>query len=203
MGKLKLKRTPAEERERELRKARKAAKRAAKLGAAAHAHIRGQSSTGSTSYDYVFDDPSSIHNTSLQDSDEEYGPQAAQAGPSTTGMDYARILAELEERRFREKLADAMEADAFDDRVYPDRLDNVESRMNDYAHVPRRWQSGSRVHMERVYDDGDERMEDPHLMEDEEYSEWIRRGMWRYVQEYHDHLHSLTYNIADEPMLQK
>lgn len=189
MPKLKLKRTPAEERERELRKARKAAKRAAKLGSAAHARTCGRSGrgefSGADTSSYVFDLPSKLQDTyDDADSDSEYGPQPARAsasepGPSTTGEDYARILAELEERRFREKLADAMDTDAFET-GYAERLDSVESRLNDYAHVPGRWRAGGMRFAERA-DDGEERAGgvDPASMEEEEYAEWVRRGMWR------------------------
>ncbi|OBZ65899.1 hypothetical protein A0H81_14189 [Grifola frondosa] len=45
--------------------------------------------------------------------------------------------------------------------------------MNSYAHIPRRWRGGG---MERM---DDELNVDPHLMEDEDYAEWLRAGMWR------------------------
>lgn len=178
MPKLKLKRTPAEERERELRKSRRAAKRAAKLGAAAHAHIRRQTS-GATDTSYIFDIPENVHSYAGE-SDSEYGPHPAEADASTTGTDYSHILEELDERRFREKLTDAMDADAFDDTTYVERLDSVEASLSEYAHMPRRWRTGGMQHMERTHDDGVE-VTDPSMLEDEEYAEWVRHGMWRCV----------------------
>ena len=54
-----------------------------------------------------------------------------------------------------------------------DRLDGVEASMNSYAHVPRRWRGGG---MERMDDELDV---DPQYMQDEDYAEWVREGMWR------------------------
>ena len=47
--------------------------------------------------------------------------------------------------------------------------------MNSYAHVPRRWRGGG---MERM---DDELGIDPQYMEEEDYAEWVRAGMWRCV----------------------
>ncbi|EMD33178.1 hypothetical protein CERSUDRAFT_118236 [Gelatoporia subvermispora B] len=54
-----------------------------------------------------------------------------------------------------------------------ERLDGVESRLNDYAHVPRRWRGGG---MDRMEDD---LTVNPQMMEEEDYAEWVRAGMWR------------------------
>ncbi|KAJ8473424.1 hypothetical protein ONZ51_g7872 [Trametes cubensis] len=143
-GKLRMKRTPAEEAERAWKKAQKAARKAAK-------HKR-----------YADDD--------FVDPDSEYGPQPAPSG-SGAGQhrahkpDYDQIAAEVEEMRFREKLYDAMGDD--------ERLDSVEASMNSYAHIPRRWRGGG---MDRMEDD---LTIDPQYMEDEDYAEWVRAGMWK------------------------
>ncbi|KAJ7794281.1 hypothetical protein B0H14DRAFT_2923445 [Mycena olivaceomarginata] len=72
-------------------------------------------------------------------------------------------------------------AGAFED---DDRLDSLEAQMNDYAHVPDRWRMGAAAGRSRVdYDVGaDELLKmDPRHMDNEEYAEWIRAGMYRYV----------------------
>ncbi|KAG9122764.1 hypothetical protein FRC07_000714 [Ceratobasidium sp. 392] len=84
--------------------------------------------------------------------------------PTSSKIDEDALRAEMEERRFREKLFDAMGDDAG--------LDGTEAHYNDYAHVPPRWkgpgQSGTRL-----------AEEDPANMDDEQYAEWVREGMWR------------------------
>ncbi|KAI0827643.1 hypothetical protein BC628DRAFT_1515093 [Trametes gibbosa] len=172
-GKLRLKRTPAEEAERHWRKAQKAARRAAKRKHHSeadgpyyddydreHAHKRRRTGEPSASYDY--------------DSGSEHGPQP-QPSPSPSGSasgshrahkpDYERIQAEIEEMRFKEKMFEAMGED--------ERLDSLEASMNTYAHIPRRWRGGGMDRMD------DELGIDPQYMEDEDYAEWVREGMWR------------------------
>jgi hypothetical protein len=63
---------------------------------------------------------------------------------------------------------------AFED---DERLDSLEARFNDFAHVPDRWRSGGRV-LGRSVIEGDD-MADPQHMNEDEYAEWIRAGMWR------------------------
>ena len=166
-SKLRLKRTPAEQAEHDMRKARKAARKAAKRrrnqdendyahsDGHSHAHKRQRTSDERPKSD-------------IDDSDSEYGPQPAASSSRSHRahkLDHDRIQAEVEEERFREKLWGAMGDD--------ERLDSVEASLNSYAHVPRRWRGGG---MERMDDELDT---DPRYMEDEEYAEWIRAGMWR------------------------
>ncbi|CAG8598826.1 6839_t:CDS:1 [Acaulospora colombiana] len=73
---------------------------------------------------------------------------------------YTQIQKELEEAKFRAKLFDAMEDD--------ERLDSIEARFNDYR-VPERWQYPSTSNSVN---------ENPDYMEEDEYAEWVRRGMW-------------------------
>lgn len=166
-SKLRLKRTPAEQAERDLRKARKAARKAAKRGDkfiddyTEHDHARKRRRTDDASWD------------TLDDSDAEYGPQPAASGSGSHRahkVDYDYIQAQVEEERFREKMFGAMDDD--------DRLDSVEAALNTYAHVPRRWRGGGMDRMD------DELHIQPQHMEDEDYAEWIRAGMWRYVLSY-------------------
>lgn len=81
---------------------------------------------------------------------------------------------------FREKMFDALGDD--------ERLDSVEARFNDFASVPERWRTSSSPRMgagtkgqARAYDDDELLKLDPRYMDEEEYAEWIRAGMYRFV----------------------
>ncbi|KAH9949261.1 hypothetical protein B0H21DRAFT_145831 [Amylocystis lapponica] len=158
--KLHLKRTPAEQAEHEWRKAQRAARKAAKKQLPDDDDDAAPSRSPKRRRTDVAHD-------ARYDSDSEYGPPPPPDPSSTRAHkpDYDAIRAELEEARFREKMWGAFEDD--------ERLDAVESRMNSFAHVPRRWRGGG---MERM---DDELGVDPHMMEEEDYAEWIRAGMWR------------------------
>jgi hypothetical protein len=96
----------------------------------------------------------------------EHGPNEEGWEPPSTSskIDLDALRAEMEERRFREKMFDAMGDDAGQD--------GIEAHYNDYAHVPPRWrepgQSSTKLGDEGVVN-----------MDDEEYAEWVRKGMWR------------------------
>ncbi|KAF5348710.1 hypothetical protein D9758_006774 [Tetrapyrgos nigripes] len=84
-------------------------------------------------------------------------------------QDYEFIWAEQEDKRFRDKLSMAFEDD--------ERLDSVEARFNSFAHVPMHWGgagsrggTGSGIDYESI---------DPMTLDQEEYVEWIRQGMYR------------------------
>lgn len=82
------------------------------------------------------------------------------AGPSSSHEpDYDAIRAELEERQFREKMCGALEED--------ERLDGINTRFNDYAHIPDRWAPDAHD------------AADPQYMDDDAYAEWVRQGMWK------------------------
>ena len=72
---------------------------------------------------------------------------------------------ETEEMRFQEKLSDAFADD--------ERLDSLEARLNDYAHMPDRWRTR--------FEDDVWLKADPQTMDEEQYVEWIRVGMYRCV----------------------
>jgi hypothetical protein len=148
---LHLKRTPAEQAEHDLRKARKAAKKATSRRRSAHdIDVDSEARTSvypdgrDAEFDYTFPDP----------------------GPSTSHY-YGRDTAE--EDRFEQKLWDALGDD--------DRLDGVEARLNEYAHVPRRWRGVDT--REHNLDSPDGIDDDPRYMNDDEYAEWVRVGIWR------------------------
>jgi len=86
-------------------------------------------------------------------SDGDYGPQPAKKDDET------------EEMQFQEKLYDAFADD--------ERLDSLEARLNGYAHMPARWR-------DRFEDDAWLKA-DPQTMDEEQYAEWIRVGMYRCV----------------------
>lgn len=118
---------------------------------------------------------------SSDESDEEYGPQPGPSSPraseSSSKPDYDAIRTELEEQRFRDKMFGAFEDD--------ERLDSLEARFNDFAHVPGRWRPGGGGKPGKaVFDEprADEFLNiDPRYMDEEEYVEWIRVGMYRFV----------------------
>lgn len=86
--------------------------------------------------------------------------------------DYDTIYAELEEQRFREKMFDALGDD--------ERLDSIEARFNDFGHVPDRWRSAGGLKAgEGIRDEDDFLRLDPQNMDEEEYAEWVRTGMYR------------------------
>jgi hypothetical protein len=153
---LRLKRTPAEQAERDLRKARKAAKKAA--------------SRQRLSQDANFN-PDGKRSVSVGDAKDDLDPTFLDPGPSTSR--HGGHTAPVTDDSFHERLWDAFGDD--------ERLDNIEARMNEYAYVPRRW-GGVSPHASGPYTtDGGLDDDDPALMNDDEYAEWVRVGMWRYV----------------------
>lgn len=159
MAKLHLKRTPAEEAERALRKARKAAKTARKRShLSEETSEHGESSSKRRRRGEVIN----------SDLDEDvYGPPPPPKLSSAHKPDYDTIFSELEDARFREKMWDALRDD--------ERLDGIDARFNDYAHVPDRWRANT-VSGGSPEDHVDM---DPQFMDDDTYAEWIREGMWR------------------------
>ena len=93
-------------------------------------------------------------------------------------LDYDALKVEMEERHFREKMFDALGED--------ERLDDLEARLNGFAHIPEHWNSSSTTGLGKVktrahvYDNDDYLKMDPSVMDDEEYVEWIRIGMYRF-----------------------
>ncbi|KAH7906643.1 hypothetical protein BJ138DRAFT_1015895 [Hygrophoropsis aurantiaca] len=167
MTKIHLKRTPAEEAERAHRKALKAFRKAAKQARRRSPH----SETHEFDDTHTHSEEGPSHKRRKPDDytvDEDvYGPPPPQASSSASKLDYDAIRAEIEEARFREKMWGALEDD--------ERLDAMEARLNDFAHVPQRWQ-GFKLADSHLKD---ESSMDPRFMDDDEYAEWIREGMWK------------------------
>ncbi|KAF9243160.1 hypothetical protein BU15DRAFT_86553 [Melanogaster broomeanus] len=157
MTKLRLKRTAAEEEERARRKAYKAAKKSATRN-----RKRTRDEYDSSGWRWS-KDPRRKGASGTYSDDEACGPPPPPTS-SSYRPDYATIQAEMEEIRFREKMWGALEDD--------ERLDGIDFKLNDYVHIPERW-GGS--HTGRDKHDA----LDPHYMDDDEYAEWIREGMWR------------------------
>lgn len=155
-SKLRLKRTPAEKEERARRKALKEARKAAKRlrRATADGYLTSDSS-GSK------EKPRNKRRKHRRGSDVEC-PALRPSPLRETGPD--SIRAELEENAFAEKMWEAFEDD--------ERLDGIHSRFDSYIHIPDRWaddRTGQDSHLAK----------DPQYMNDDEYAEWIREGMWR------------------------
>jgi len=137
-----------------MRRARKAAKKAA------HRQYR--------AYDADLDSGgrSSNRSRTVGDKGVDLEPPFLDPGPSTPHNN-ARTVP-VEEESFQEKLWDALRDD--------ERLDGIEAGLNEYAYIPRRWRDvSSRDSPDTVGGLGD----DPNLMNDDEYAEWMRAGMWR------------------------
>lgn len=179
-NKLKLKRTPEEEAQRKLRKEKRREKKRKR---------REAEDIGSSSKRARQDSPNQRDRStyserkwaSSDDDGSEYGPQPAPSGStsafhgSSNEPDYDALKAEIEESMFREKMFDAMGED--------ERLDGVEAHFNDFVHVPDRWKttSSSSGKTHHVFEGDDFLKLDPSTMDEEEYIEWIRAGMYRYV----------------------
>lgn len=130
-------------------------------------------------------DPAGATSRKWDSSDEEaipdepeYGPQP-DSGPSSSYSsrahkpDYDAILAEMEEQRFREKMSMAFEDD--------ERLDSLEAKLNSIGHIPRRWNiDGASGGGFDVEDDNFMKL-DPKYLDEEDYAEWIRAGMYRCI----------------------
>ncbi|KAG5637730.1 hypothetical protein H0H81_003440 [Sphagnurus paluster] len=179
MPKLRLKRTPEEEaahqRRKKQRREEKSKRKHERNTADPSSRKRSQHNPDSRPWASSDDDDEALGPQPYVASDLESGHSSA---PHTGGkLDYEQLRAELEEARFREKMAAAFEDD--------ERLDSLEARLNDFAHVPGRWRMGGGGKPGKpVYDeDGpveDEFLKtDPRHMDDEEYAEWIRMGMYR------------------------
>ena len=168
-NKLNLKRTPEEAYQHRLRKERKRAKRRH----SSHGDLKPQTGTSSKRSHNNEQDavPSRKWASSDEDNEAEYGPQPATSKTHAQKPDYGSLKAEIEQEMFRQKMFDAMGDD--------ERLDSIEAQFNDFAQIPDRWRtSGTGGRMNIFEEDGYVKM-DPRYMDDEEYAEWIRIGMYR------------------------
>ncbi|KAF8161318.1 hypothetical protein B0H34DRAFT_781867 [Crassisporium funariophilum] len=174
MNKLNLKRTPEEERRHRIRKERKREQKRKRKDPSDEA---GPSGASKRFHADNLNEGIQRKWASSDEDEEEYGPQLPKSSemPDTSQAhkpDYDTLKAEIEEQMFRAKMFDAMGDD--------ERLDAIETQFNDFAQVPDRWRTAGagerRGNM--VENDGYLKM-DPRHMDDEEYAEWIRAGMYR------------------------
>lgn len=168
---LDLKETKAEREEKEYKRLRKEARKAARYhvdlddpsgSTASHSAASGEGSGSSRKfgrgsrkqYDLVFDDL-------------DEGTWTPSSTSIKTDKDDIRTqMEEDEEQAFRAKLFDAMEMDLGQDSAH--------NHFNSYAHIPSRWRKRSPTG--RDLDDAGP--PDPSTMNDEQYAEYIREGMW-------------------------
>ncbi|KAJ3570294.1 hypothetical protein NP233_g4500 [Leucocoprinus birnbaumii] len=180
MPKLHFKRTPEEEEAHRIRKQEKKEPRRRKRGH--YSHDNTESEASASKRRRTAEDPLEPQRkwASSDEEEEQYGPQPAsstsQFNPTSRGHkpDQVELKAELDEMRFREKMFDAFADD--------ERLDSLEARLNDYAHVPDRWRTGTSSSSKarvNVFEDDEWLKMDPQAMDEEEYAEWIRMGMYR------------------------
>lgn len=176
MPKLHLKRTPEEAALHELRKKekREGKRRRRHRGSyhdleseSAHARKRSRASE--------LDQEPERKWASSDEDEEQYGPKpAASSNSYASGShkpDRDQLEAEKDDLRFKERLFDAYADD--------ERLDSLEARMNDFAHVPDRWRTARKPI--NVFENDEWLRMDPQVMDEEEYAEWIRMGMYRCV----------------------
>ena len=155
MGRLHLKETPED---RKWKKRRKDERKAH------HSHTQGAASQRARA------DADDHHEDRHIDEEEGWMPPQGST-KHDLDLDEAELHREVEERLFREKMFDAM---GEDDADYVHRLDGLEARLNHYGHVPNRWQRPS-----LTGDGGKHASLDPNDMTEDEYAEWIRKGMWQ------------------------
>jgi hypothetical protein len=168
MNKLNLKRTPEEALHHRLRKEKKRAKRRHSN----HGDLKPQAGTSSKRSHNEQDEGPSRKWASSDEDEFENGPQPANYKFHSQKPDYDALKAEIEEEMFRQKMFDAMGDD--------ERLDSIETQFNDFAQVPDRWRtSGTGKNKTNIFEEDGYVKMDPRYMDDEEYAEWIRIGMYR------------------------
>lgn len=160
-----MKRTPAEQAERDWRKAQKAARKAtrklARQSSRSTSPLPQAPSTSNSGHDYEFE--------------FEIDPPPRTVSPkspaSTSGAASSRLGSE--EDRWNDKLFEALDGDI----DVSARLDSISSRFYQYhepeppsSRIPKRWRY-----------ENDVQNVDPSQMQEEEYTEWVREGMWRYA----------------------
>ena len=186
-NKLNLKRTPEEALQHRLRKERKRAKR----GHSSHSDLKPQAATSSKRSHNNKQDagPSRKWASSDEDDEAEYGPQPANSKTHAEKPGYDALKTEIEQEMFRQKMFDAMGDD--------ERLDSIEAQFNDFAQIPDRWRtSGTGKNKMNIFEEDGYVKMDPRYMDDEEYAEWIRIGMYRYR-----NFITFTYHGHDEKLI--
>jgi hypothetical protein len=180
MAKLKLKRTPAEENTRARKKAKKAHRSHTHTSSNFNADKREEAQDRGRDRRYYDDDDPEPGPSRRRTSESPYnGSHNKNDYDYTFGDDDDGGTAGMS---FEDKMRSALEEDSMYDPSQ--RLDSVESHLNSYTHIPRRWRGTDEGYSAGLW------MEDAasdiglHTwqMNDDEYAEYIRAGMWRYVE---------------------
>lgn len=177
MPKLKFKRTPEEEAEHQARKARRKEKKRKRTASDPRSH----GTSSKRAHGDHRDGPARKWDSGEEDDIPEMTSRADKAeNPHmrprrfSERMDDDAVRAQVEEEMFREKLFGAMGED--------ERLDGLESHLNDFVHVPDRWKQAATGEPDKVlYEEDDFLRLDPSTLDDDEYAEWVRLGMYRYA----------------------
>ncbi|KAG8818028.1 hypothetical protein FRC17_010991 [Serendipita sp. 399] len=154
-SKFHLKETPVEREKRTAKEQRRAARKASKRGPDLqfnHFHEQ-EDRHWHLSEPTIFRTP--------EDIEAAYYPKKEGQMPADErgSKGYERIQKELEEANFRAKLFDELGED--------ERLDSIEARFSAYR-VPDRWAGTGTANGNQ----------NPDYMDEDEYAEWVRRGMW-------------------------
>lgn len=157
MPKLKLKETQADREEKELKRLRRAARRAARYHNYEIPQDETVGASSSRSHKHRSKAPGTKTYEYVYDEEEGWAPP-----PSSVKFDYKEDL-QAEEDAFRAKLFDEMELDAG--------LDATEAKFSGY-YMPNRWKDRT------GFEGSGSIPQSKTAMDDEEYAEYIRRGMW-------------------------
>ena len=135
-------------------------------------HERGSQSKKRSRFE---DEPGPSRKWASSDEDMPYGHSRGKS-PSSRSESAERQA--REEKEFQQKL--------FDNLADDEQLDSTEAHFNDYAHVPHRWASheGPSKRKFNAFDDSGLLTLDPNTLDDEDYAEWVRAGMYRCVSSY-------------------
>lgn len=176
MTKLKFKRTAEEVEHRARKESRRESKR------------KRDPCKASSSKRHRIGDPSLKPAQKWTSSDEEHGLESG----TSRCPNYEALQAEIEEHAFRQKMFDTLGDD--------ERLDGLEAQFNDFAHIPDRWRQSKEKARAHMYE-GDEYLNmNPNVMDDEEYAEWIRIGMYRQVNSIQSIYFGMTiYRLQENP----
>jgi len=121
----------------------------------------------------VDDEPGPSRKWASSDEDIPHGDSGDSRYPSSRSNSAERRA--REEKEFQQKL--------FDNLADEEQLDSTEAHFNDYAHIPHRWASyeGPPKRDFNAFDDAGLLALDPNTLDEEDYAEWVRAGMYRYV----------------------
>ena len=170
MPKLKFKRSPEEEAEHQARKARRKEKKRKRERAQSDRYHSPHGSSSKRAHKENADDDD-VTRRKWASSDEEDEERASKAEREHVRRGSEDAAAEME---FRQKMFDAMGED--------ERLDGVETHFNDFVHIPDRWKRAATTTSETYLYDADDFLKlNPNTLDDDEYAEWIRLGMYRCV----------------------